>query len=298
MNNPVKYLQQRLRIRRRQAQHQALRQHRVAAVRQVYAAIAQTVNDQFDRSERVWMDRIEAIRDHILADQQTTVSAIDYGAGQPTAARSIHQSDQGVAYTRSIAEICQQGNVSRFERNLLFALVRHTQPDRAIELGTSLGFSASYQAAALEMNGHGHLVTLDGDEAVTRIAAGHFQQLHLADRARIVVGRFRDTLGDALQREQPIDFAFVDGHHDGEATIGYFKQLMPFLSEHAVLVFDDIQWYESMQRAWVWLQHCPQVVVAIELDVVGICVYSRAAVRPRSYRLSQLATAENPLGKS
>ena len=41
-------------------------------------------------------------------------------------------------------------------------LVRELRPHSCLELGTGVGVSAGYQAAAMELNGVGRLLTLDG----------------------------------------------------------------------------------------------------------------------------------------
>ena len=40
---------------------------------------------------------------------------------------------------------------------------------------------------------------------------------------------------------KPIDFVFIDGHHEEGATLNYFKIIAPSLSYYAILGFDDIR---------------------------------------------------------
>jgi predicted O-methyltransferase YrrM len=44
----------------------------------------------------------------------------------------------------------------------LFKLVRTLQPATIVELGTCIGISAAYQAAAQQINHRGRIVTLEG----------------------------------------------------------------------------------------------------------------------------------------
>lgn len=67
---------------------------------------------------------------------------------------------------------------------------------------------------------------------------------------KIVVGKFSDTLPKLLPKIDKIDFAFIDGHHDKNATIGYFEQILPFMNEGSVIAFDDINYNRNMTRAW------------------------------------------------
>jgi predicted O-methyltransferase YrrM len=138
-------------------------------------------------------------------------------------------------------------------------------------MGTALGVSAAYQAAALRLNSHGALVTIEGATSLADIARNNFQQLCL-DTVEVVVGRFQDTLTNVLTNRQPVDYVFVDGHHDEQATRAYFEQILPFLAEEALLVFDDITWSEGMRRAWNTLAKDRRVDVTVDLGPVGLRV--------------------------
>ena len=45
-------------------------------------------------------------------------------------------------------------------------------------------------------------------------------------------------------------YAFIDVHHDDKATVACFKQILPYIADEAVIVFDDISWSDGMKRAW------------------------------------------------
>ena len=156
-------------------------------------------------------------------------------------------------------------------RLLLFHLIRGLRPAMCVEMGTALGMSAAFQAAALALNGRGRLVTAEGAPTFADAARQHLDALGLS-AVKLVVGRFQDTLDGILREHRPVDYAFVDGHHDGDATVAYFKQFLPHLSDGALLVFDDILYYPSMQRAWRMMAAHPHVRVAVDLGRFGLCV--------------------------
>src|SRR5215204_1409803 len=56
---------------------------------------------------------------------------------------------------------------------LLFRLVREFAPTSCLELGTCIGVSAAFQAAALELNGAGHLLTLERKPMLVEAARNH-----------------------------------------------------------------------------------------------------------------------------
>jgi predicted O-methyltransferase YrrM len=90
----------------------------------------------------------------------------------------------------------------------------------------------------------------------------------------VVPGRFQDTLADVAREQAPVDFAFIDGHHDEHATVAYFRQILPHLGRSAVLVFDDISWSPGMERAWKTVTADERVGLAVDLSAIGICLVS------------------------
>jgi predicted O-methyltransferase YrrM len=153
---------------------------------------------------------------------------------------------------------------------LLFRLVRELRPAHALELGTNLGISAAYQAAALALNGGGELHTIEGAPRLAALARAHLASLGLA--AEVHEGRFSDVLPGLLARTAPLDYVFIDGHHDGPATVGYFAQIHPALGPGALVVFDDIAWSAGMAEAWRTVRADPRVRVAIGLGTMGACL--------------------------
>jgi predicted O-methyltransferase YrrM len=237
----------------------------------VLAQAIRTVEEKlFNNEETAAFQRIEDLREELAASPDV-ISFIDYGAGEPGEQLSAGEMSRGRVVTRSVAQLCRQTSKKYPWAHLLFKLIRDLKPAVCLELGTCLGISAAYQAAALELNRSGHLITLEGDESLAALARRNFAKLGL-HRVILRMGRFQDLLGEVLREHAPIDFAFLDGHHDGQATLDYFARMLPFLSERAVLVFDDILWYEGMNRAWQKILSQPQAKVSVDLGAMGLCV--------------------------
>jgi protein-L-isoaspartate O-methyltransferase len=160
---------------------------------------------------------------------------------------------------------------SAFWAGVLFKLVREFKPGTCLELGTNMGISAAYQASALQLNGGGRLITLEGEDARAMLARRNLGQLGL-ENVEVVLGQFRDTLPAVLRTNEVVDFAFIDGHHDELATREYFELIKSHLSRPAVVALDDISWSQGMRRAWGVIRRAPRVRVAIDLRVLGVCV--------------------------
>jgi predicted O-methyltransferase YrrM len=155
----------------------------------------------------------------------------------------------------------------------LMRLVRELSPRSCVELGTGFGISAAYQAASLQLNGAGGLITLDAAGEWAEIAEQGFSELGL-ERVEIEVGELNDTLEDAVTRAAPVDYAFVDAEHQELATHRHFETLLPHLSDGAVVAFDDIIFPEEMMRAWKAISRHARVAVAIGLGRIGVVVIS------------------------
>ena len=223
-----------------------------------------------DAEAEAWIAQIEALRTALLHSEDE-VTFRDYGAaGRLKAARQPNAPFSET--TRAVRAVCRDA-VPPHEGRLLYHLIRQFKPTRCLELGTSLGLSTAYQAAALATSGGvGRLITLEGGAALARLAQDHLERLDLQG-VEVVTGPFAEMLPVVLQSHRPIDFAFIDGHHDPAAMRAYFEQLAPHLTDGAVLVFDDIFWTTGMRHAWLALAANPRVRQKVDLLTVGICIF-------------------------
>jgi len=157
----------------------------------------------------------------------------------------------------------------------LYFLVRQFSPVTCLELGTNLGISAAYQAAALIANQNdGRLITLEGSIYGLKIARDLHRQLGF-DNIIHVQGLFTDTLPSTLENAPPIDYAFIDGHHQYEPTLNYFEMIAKHCSENAILVFDDIRWSAGMRKAWFQIRTDRRLSVVLDLFTFGICLTAK-----------------------
>ncbi|MEP0821937.1 MAG: class I SAM-dependent methyltransferase [Ignavibacterium sp.] len=219
------------------------------------SAIRSTESGELSTPEREWVQKIERLRSS-LASSQTVVKPAGYGAGTTVAVRTVGQ-------------ICRSSAVSSIWGLFLFNLVRRFRPVSCVELGTSLGISASFLGAACELNGQGHVTTLEGDPALVSLAEQNFATLGLS-RLSLVQGPFEESLPSVLSRNAPVDFAFIDGNHDEEATKRYFTEFRAHLSPAGVIVFDDILWSKGMYAAWRNISRNASPSLAISLGRMGV----------------------------
>jgi predicted O-methyltransferase YrrM len=209
------------------------------------------------------LERIEQLRGRLLACEQP-VEMPDFGAG------SVHDRDAGAQRSSTIAALCRGASKPSHAGRLLYELILRFAPERALELGAALGISAAYEATALATTG-GRLVTLEGAPALAELARANLAELGL-ENVEVVTGRFAETLAPTLDRLGALGYAFIDGHHDQQATIDYFTTIRPALTTPAVVVLDDIAWSAGMTRAWRAVRSDPAVRVSVGLGTMGVCV--------------------------
>lgn len=230
--------------------------------------IAEAMRDAFNRqpSEREleFISRIENIRSRLNAsDEQLEIT--DYGANA--------QSTNGSIVYRTLGEVSLSSSKPKRWSMLLFYLIERLMPQRCLEFGTCVGVSTMYQSAALTLNGSGTIVTMEGAQSLAAVAQKNFAELECKNIVS-VVGKFTEVLDSIIEQHQPFDFVFIDGHHEGNATIAYFEKLLPSVSRNAVIIFDDIHWSSSMKDAWKKIITHRRVKHAADLYQLGIVIVS------------------------
>lgn len=238
----------------------------------VHAALAEA-----DAETGTWIDRIESLRARLCeSDEEISVAL---------------SNKRGIAKTAPIGEVCRRRSKKPAWCRLLLEVARRVAPATCIELGTALGISSAYLAAGLRLGEGGRLVTLEGCDGLARRAATSLSGLGLDVDVRS--GLFSETLPAALEDSAPVRLAFVDGHHQEGPTLQYFAELLPALTDPAIVVFDDIRWSDGMQRAWARLAEHEAVRVAVALTTLGVCVVGSAGDGSRTYMLPTITAMQS-----
>ncbi len=215
---------------------------------------------------------IEAQRRSLLGSR-ARLSVTDLGAGSHT----------GAGRVRRVAAIARTAAKPPRLAQLLFRLVNHFQPAIVLELGTSLGLTTAYLAAA---NSRHRVVTFEGCPNVAAAARETFAALHVGN-VEIVEGNLDATLGPTLGAlPGPVDFVFFDGNHRREPTLRYFEQCLAHRTDASVFVFDDIHWSAGMEEAWEAVKAHPEVTVTVDLFHVGLVFFRRGQRQHFALRLS------------
>jgi predicted O-methyltransferase YrrM len=221
----------------------------------VLEAVRSAAANEWARDQLEAFAKIEARRDELYADIRP-IPVVDYGSPDH-AVRQV-----------PLAKIARNSKAPVWAK-LVHQIVRTTGTKSCLEMGSCVGISAAHIAAA----GVNSLVTLEGAPAIADVARETLRVLGYS--ANVVTGRFADTLEAALSA-RPLDCVFVDGHHVGPATIGYWQQIKPHLTDRAVVIFDDIHWTPDMAEAWEKIRSGPDVEWSLDLETLGVVIPKRS----------------------
>src|SRR5690625_3824173 len=246
----------------------------------------------------------EAAGSSVEGEDSETAGNSPEGDGSGTAGSSVKREDSEAAgnspegESPGKGEISVKGEGSKIEniRDVTFASVRHSygqmlcalvrdfKPQQCLELGACLGISSALIASALQLNGGGSLVTFEGSASRSGYAQSVLKELEL-ENIEHVVGPFQQTLVPQLKNYRALDFCYIDGHHDGKATVSYFESILPLLTEGAVVVIDDITWSGGMKEAWSEIKSREEVALSVDTYMMGICQIRRKPTTKQSYRI-------------
>ena len=199
---------------------------------------------------------------------------LDFGSGG---------SKEGLSVRRKVSDIAKHHLESPQIAHALFRLVRfmgenEKRPLQILELGTSLGVTTAYLASVDSRN---RVVTLEGSEAVLKIAQANWRTLRL-ENIEWHSGNIDDTL--YIYAREGLDLAYVDANHTYEATKRYVDYLLPRMNEKGVIAIDDIYHSREMEQAWREMKDDPRVTTSMDLYHVGILFVNPCFLK-RHYRI-------------
>ncbi len=233
----------------------------------VFDFITQVLNDKTVYPE---YKRVESLREKLLKDQ-SLLDVKDPGAGS-----GYEKADQ-----KSVAAIARSAVRSKKYGQLLFRMARHFRPAVMLELGTSLGISASYLALG---NPEGKLITVEGVPAIAEKAAIHFTDLGLQN-IELLTGDFDIELPYIIGLNSSIDLIYLDGNHRKEPTLGYYTALLDSIHDVSVMVLDDIHWSKEMESAWSLIRSHPSVRCSVDLFFFGVLFFNTAFMEKQEFEI-------------
>lgn len=208
-------------------------------------------------------EKINLIRSKMELDTRV-LNIVDLGAGS-----------KKLGNQRSVMDIAKTSVKKKKLAELLYRIVLNQKPKTTIEFGTSLGITTCYLALA---NPKSQVYTIEGDMSIRSVAMENFKALDLKN-IRSILGNFDEILPELLNQLEEVNFAFIDGNHRKDATLRYFKQLLPKMSNGSFIIFDDIYWSREMTEAWNEIIQSNQLTVTIDLFYFGIAFIRQEQVK-------------------
>lgn len=212
-------------------------------------------------------DAIERFRRKI-SYHRAQITVTDHGAGSHNRGGGIKQVP--------IGRLARRAACSRSKGERLLRLTRFLQPERMLELGTHLGFSALYQLTGAPQ---AQLITLEGAGSLAYLAQQHLGRFGFD--VEIKLGTFEDSLAAIDLPAYRPDYIYLDGNHRYTPTLHYFHLIAPHASDGAAMVLDDIYWSAEMTRAWQEIIAHPEVTLSLDLYHLGLCFLRRP--EPKSH---------------
>lgn len=216
----------------------------------------------YDNTNYPEYEVLKNYRNSLLANKNT-IEVTDFGAGS-----RVFKSN-----TREIAAIAKNAGISVKNAELLFRIVRYFQPEKILEIGTSLGLATS----ALSLgNKNSKITTLEGCPNTSNQAKEQFQNTNIDNNnIDFVNTEFSNYLKTHNSQLITHNLIYFDGNHSKKATLEYFNLLLPTVTNDSVWIFDDIHWSEDMEEAWLEIKNHPQVTVTIDTFQWGIVFFRK-----------------------
>ncbi len=204
--------------------------------------------------------KIEKFRQAFLSNN-TTIFVRDFGAGFG-----------GKVYKQlPISFITKRSSKLPKYARMLYRLSKYLKPTYILEVGTSVGISALYQATG---NPSAQVITLEGCDQTAALARKGFMQFPELN-IEVIEGEFSQTLPHAIAIMPRLDFVYLDGNHKLKPTLEYFEMCLEKVHDDTVIIVDDINWSLEMKEAWKLISSHPKVTISIDVFMMGIVFFNK-----------------------
>jgi predicted O-methyltransferase YrrM len=182
---------------------------------------------------------------------------------------------------RTAAQIAYRSSVSSEWGTFLYLCAESFRTQTILELGSCAGISGCYLASSRYFT---RFITVEGSSSLAQLAKSNISRI--SDRVEVVNELFDDALDQILPTlGDGVDLAYIDGHHEYEATLRYFRRLASHLNKGSLVVFDDVHWSDGMWQAWQILKEREGFAYTIDVGRLGICLWDGSSNQPIHYDL-------------
>lgn len=179
---------------------------------------------------------------------------------------------------RKVAEILRHNCSTKKDTQLLYRLCAYFEVNHVLELGTSLGVATHAMAVSRPQ---AQITSVEGSPEVYGFAKKQLQENNIQN-VELICSTFKDFLSQHKE-EKLYDLIYVDGHHDGDATITYFESILAHVHNDSVVVFDDIYWSSDMTRAWNQICKHSKVTASVDCFDFGLIFFRKEQSQERFF---------------
>lgn len=212
-------------------------------------------------------DELNKLRQQLL-NNDLEIEIEDYGAG----------SKKLITNTRKIKDIVKHGIAQKKQAEFIYRLLNKFLPNVVIELGTSVGLTSLYMAKSTPKS---QVYTIEGCKNLHQFAANLFNKYNTKN-IHALQGTFDIELPKLLQSIDTIDFLYIDGNHTYDATMRYFEMILNKIHSKSIIMFDDINWSDGMQKAWQEVCSHEKVKLSLDFFHFGI-IFFRAEQKEKEH---------------
>lgn len=126
--------------------------------------------------------------------------------------------------------------IRRGTRDVLRYLLRTRKPERVLEIGTAIGYSALFMKECLPENSS--ITTVEKVEMRLREARKNLARYDSEKRIRLIEGDARDVLGDLVSKGETFSFIFMDAAKG--QYLNFLPDVLALLETGGILVSDNI----------------------------------------------------------
>ena len=240
----------------------------------VYDLVTQCFYDSayYHDYDRLWEFHRE------LAQSKAIIEVTDLGSGSRVG--------QLKKSSKKVQNMLHHAGASKKKQRLLYRLGAYFKPQQVLELGTHLGMGTTALCLGAKPK---RLITVEGCPETAQYTQNNFVRWGSNNpelsAIELINNNFEDFLNvfqdlqdfqdskTAHSAQATFDLIYLDGHHDGPATLRYFESLKKYTHEKTILIIDDIYWSKGMSAAWQQIIKDPKVSVSIDSFFCGFLFF-------------------------
>ena len=215
-------------------------------------------------------EALNVVRNKLRSDKGI-LQIVDFGAGS----KKMNSNE------RSISRISKYGIASQKQAEFLYRLVNKFSPKIIVELGTSVGLTTLYLSQA---NSKSTIYTIEGCPNLFKFSKALFNTQKVKN-INSLNGNFDLEFPKILSKIETLDLLYVDGNHTYQSTINYFNMALAKKNPHSIFIFDDINWNEDMQKAWIEIYSNTEITLSLDFFYFGIVFFRKEQLNKEHFTL-------------